>query len=264
MKIKNLNYESLMMLFLIFCFLGCGADEIVSIPESDDSIVGFTTVDLDANKPVVRGGEAVLGNLIADSFLFYAIDEGYDVDFAMANGGNIRFNSTTRSSGIYPSGDITQDDINELLPFNNSGIIVEITGLELRSTIERSVHALPISEGSSGNGAFAHVSSGVQIVVDTSLPAQIIDELNNVETIATEGERVVQVTINGELLDIQQTYLVLIPSFAAGGGDAYVMLGAISDDRKIDLGEPLKFALKDYLELNSPVTPIIENRIIVE
>lgn len=248
----------------MFFLFGCNADDIAPIAESDESVAGFTTVDLDANKPVVRGGEAVLGNLIADSFLSYAINEGYNVDFAMANGGNIRFNSTTRTNGIYPAGDITQDDINELLPFNNTGIIVEITGLELKSTLERSVHALPISEGNSGNGAFAHVSSGIQIVVDTSLQAQIIDELNNVGSITIEGERVVQVTINGELLDLQRTYLVLIPSFAAGGGDAYVTLGAIGDDRKIDLAEPLKIALRDYLAVISPVTPIIENRILVD
>ena len=264
MKNKNLNYERLMIIFSVFFFLGCGADDIVPKPEPDESVAGFTTVDLDANKPVIRGGEAVLGNLIADSFFFYAIDKGYNVDFSMANGGNIRFNSTTRPNGIYPAGNITQDDINELLPFNNTGIIVEITGLELKSTLERSVHALPLSEGSSGNGAFAHVSSGVQIVVDTSLQAQIIDELNNVGTITIEGERVVQVTINGELLDLQRTYLALIPSFAAGGGDAYVMLGAIGDDRKIDLAEPLKVALRNYLAVISPVTPIIENRILVD
>ncbi len=264
MKIKSLNYESLTIILFILCFLGCGADDIVSVPESDDSVVGFTTVDLDANKPIVRGGEAVLGNLIADAFLSYAIEEGYDIDFAMANGGNMRFNSTTRPDGIYPTGDITQDDINELLPFDNTGIIIEITGLELKSTFERSVHALPVPEGSSGNGAFAHLSSGVQIVVDTSLQTQIIDELNDVETIATEGERVVQITINGEQLNLEQTYLVLIPSFAAGGGDAYVTLGAIGDDRKTDLAEPLKLALRDYLETNSPVTPIIENRILAD
>jgi 2',3'-cyclic-nucleotide 2'-phosphodiesterase (5'-nucleotidase family) len=264
MKIKNLYCESAIIICFIFCFIGCSADDIVPVPQSDESVVGFTTVDLDANKPVVRGREAVIGNLIADSFLFYALEEGYDVDFAMANGGNIRFNSTTRPNGIYPIGDITQNDINEILPFNNTGIIVEITGLELKSTLERSVHALPIPEGSSGNGAFAHLSSGVQIFVDTSLQAQIIDELNNAESIAIEGNRVVQVTINGELLDLQRNYLVLIPSFAAGGGDAFVMLGAISDDKKTDLAEPLKFALQKYLETNSPVTPIIENRIIVD
>ena len=73
-----------------------------------------------------------------------------------------------------------------------------------------------------------------------------------------------QVTINGELLDLQHTYLVLIPSFAASGGDAYVMLGAIGDDRKIDLAEPLKIALRNYLAVISPVTPILENRILVD
>jgi 2',3'-cyclic-nucleotide 2'-phosphodiesterase (5'-nucleotidase family) len=256
--------KNLMMIFFAFCFLGCGADDIVAMSESDDSVVGFTTVDLDANKPVIRGGEAVLGNLIADSFFSHAIEEGYNIDFALANGGNIRFNSTTRPNGIYPAGNITQDDINELLPFNNTGVIVEITGQELKSSLERSVHALPVPAGSSGNGAFAHVSSGVQIIVDTNLQAQIIDELNNVGTIIIEGERVVQVTINGELLDLQRTYSVLIPSFAVGGGDSYIMLGAIGDDRKIDLGKSLKIALQNYLAVISPVTPIIENRILID
>ena len=256
--------QFILVLWGVIILSNCGADDIASEPEADDTLVGFTTVPLSANKPVVRGGESVLGNMVADSFLQHAHSLGYDVDFAMANGGNIRFNATKRPDGIYPVGDLTRDDTQEILPFNNTGIVLEITGAELKSTFERSVHALPLAEGSSGNGAFAQLSSGIQIVVDTDQQPQVIDELNNVESIVTEGERVQQVSINGEQLDMNSTYLVLIPSFAASGGDGYVLLGAINNDRRTDLGIHLVIALEDYLKQYSPVTPIIENRILID
>jgi len=252
------------LLCVLISMMGCGADDVATQDEVDQSVIGFTTVALDANKPVVRGGESVLGNLIADSFLKHAIEKGFEVDFAMINGGNIRFDSSVHPSGIYPIGELTRADVNEILPFNNTGIIIQITGAELKSTLERSVHELPIPAGTNGGGAFLQLSAGVQVIVDTRQQTQVIDELNNEMTIVTEGERIIQLLINGESLDLSKTYLVLLSSFAASGGDGFIVVGNIEQTRKIDLGEPLRNALEGYLIANTPVSPIIENRILID
>lgn len=261
MVLNKLKKVSILTVLLLIS--SCGQDDIVPVPEPNDSIVGFSTVELNANKPVVRGGEAVLGNLVADSFAAYARSQNHNIDFAVANGGNIRFDSALRPDGIYPAGNITQDNAHEILPFNNTGIVIEITGAELKSTFERSVYAIPVTDTFTGSGAFMQLSSGIQIVVDINLPAQILDELNGVERIVSEGQRVIQVSINGEPMQLDKNYLVLIPSYAAGGGDGFVALGAINSERRVDLGIPLVEALIDYLNINSPITPIIENRILV-
>ena len=83
---------------LKFMALGFGLSLLVSCddnlfekPEADDTFVGITLVDLDANKVVVRGEEALLGNVVTDAMLYYAIQNNIDVDVALANGGGIRF-----------------------------------------------------------------------------------------------------------------------------------------------------------------------------
>jgi len=260
MKLLN----KLIPLFFIYFTLGCGSDDVAGNAEVDQSIVGYTTVALDANKNVVRGNEAILGNLIADSFLDYAKQKGFMIDFALVNGGNIRFSSLLHPNGVYPIGNITAANIDELLPFGDSGIVIQITGAELKSTLERSVNAIPIPDGSSGSGAFMQLSSGIQIVVDSSQQNQVIDELTNVASIVTEGQRIVQVLINGESLDLQREYLVLVPEFVADGGDGFVALNNIEAERKTDLQEPLDIALDSYLRKTSPVTPILENRILID
>jgi len=243
---------------------GCGASDIANEPAVDQSMVGYTTVPLDANKAVVRGKEAVLGNLVADAFVEYARENGYDVDFAIVNGGNLRFDPNVRADGIYPAGEITRENVSEILPFGNSGIILTITGGELKKTLERSVHHLPLTPDEDGNGAFLHFSAGVQVVADLSRQPQVIDELNQETEIVTPGERIVSMTLNGDNLDLEANYLVLASSFIAGGGDGHLTLGQIEDSRRTDLGEDLVVALENYFRQNSPVTPIVENRIIID
>lgn len=248
---------------LCLMLAGCGADKVASEPVVDETVVGFSTVALDANKAHVRGGETALGNLIADAMYEYADLQGQGIDVAWINGGNIRFDSQTRADGIYPSGDISKAQVLEVLPFLNTGVIVTMTGMALKSSLERSVHLLPVPLGDSGSGAFIHVSSQMQVFVELSQVAQDLDELNEPVSIAVEGQRVVSILLNGNEIDETQNYRVLMPDYIARGGDGFVRLGEIDPQNKIDLGFTIATTLETYLLNHSPVTPIVENRIVI-
>ena len=101
------------------------------------------------------------------------------------------------------------------------------------------------------------------IVVDTSRPAQIVDQLSDTSSIISEGERIQSILIDGIEINPEATYKILFSNFIANGGDSFVALGNIPDPRKKDLGEDLAFALKNYITSLGTVNPQIENRIII-
>ena len=71
----------------------------------------------------VRKRETALGDIIADSMLWYT--RNMDVDFAIQNGGGIRANLF--------EGQITMKSIYEILPFDNSVVVVTLKGSDLQS-----------------------------------------------------------------------------------------------------------------------------------
>jgi len=247
----------------LFLLVACSQDATVSKPESSTLVVGFTNVPLDASRVVVRGRESLIGNLISDALLFEAQSDGESLDGSLINGGGIRFDSVRHSDGIYPAGELTEDDIHEMLPFGNTGVVVQMTGSDIKSSFERSVHALPILGDNLGSGAFLQVSHNFMVTVDLSQTSQIVDELSETPSILTSGERIQSILINGENLVPDQTYNILVPNFIADGGDSYVALANIPESKKkrlnIDLVEPLI----DYIKTQGVVSPILEDRIII-
>ncbi len=238
-------------------------DNTVNRPETSDIVIGFTNVPLDAQRDVIRNEEAALGNLITDAMLAYVVGLGEPIDGVLINGGGIRYNIQRHPDGIYPAGELTEDDIKEMLPFGNTGFIVQMTGSELKSTLERSVHALPVLEGSFGTGAFLQVSANFRIIVDLDQAAQVLNELDAETTIASPGGRIVSVLINGQQLSPDESYQIFLPSFIASGEDGYLAVGAIPDNDKKDLGLDLAVPLASYFRSQEIVTPIIEGRIII-
>jgi len=243
--------------FLISC-----DDNLIEKPEPNTDIVGITQVALDANKVVIRGEEALLGNVVADAMLYYADQNGIDVDVALANGGGIRFTSSSHPDGIYPAGNLTVQDISEILPFGGGSVVLTMTGAELMSTLERGVFGLPIPEGDSGAGAFLQVSSTLEIDVNLQNPAQVLgtDE-NDDDIIVSEGTRITFAKVKGQTLDLNGTYKVMTGGFPASGGDGFVTMGSIADSLKMDIEEEADEILRQYVEANSPIAPTIEGRI---
>ncbi|SFI09985.1 5'-nucleotidase [Tindallia magadiensis] len=186
--------------------------------------VGETNVHLDGEREQVRAGETNLGNLIADSMVWIT-----NADFAFTNGGGIR-------SSI-AEGSITKEDIIAVLPFGNRVVTVEMKGSAVIKALEVSAADYPEPAGK-----FAHVS-GMNYTIDPNKPA---------------GQRISDVTIAGESIDKEASYVMATNDFLAAGGDEMTMLAEapiISDFVSLDE------ALMEYLSYMGAVSPEIEGRI---
>ena len=105
------------------------------------------THDAEGNR-IVRNQETNLGNLISDAFRHVL-----GADIAYFNGGGIR-------SSI-EAGEITFNDLLNVLPFNNTGVVVEVSGQTIVEMLELTVAKWPAE-----NANFPHVS-GVTFSVNT-------------------------------------------------------------------------------------------------
>ncbi|MDZ5711411.1 5'-nucleotidase C-terminal domain-containing protein [Jeotgalibacillus haloalkalitolerans] len=192
-----------------------------------NEVVGSTPVALDGARENVRTQETNLGNLITD-----AMRSTLGTDIAITNGGGIR--------ASIDAGEVTRGEVEEVLPFINTLVQMNVTGEQLLAALEHSVRMAPEQ-----NGGFLHIS-GFSFKYDASAPA---------------GSRVTEVLVGGEPLDTEKVYTVATNDFTAAGGDGYTMFSA--DDVVFDSGELLSAVLTEALASGQPI-PGVEGRIVSE
>jgi 5'-nucleotidase/UDP-sugar diphosphatase len=249
---KKTNLLLIIILGIIITFASCKPEE-----EVDPNVVGQIEVALDANKTIVRTQECLAGNLVADAIKDYGVFLGKTVDFAVFNGGGIRFDAETRADGIYPAGDFTYDDAEEMFPFGNTLMIVEVTGEQLKSIFERSVASLPAGEGN-----FLQISSEVKITIDTLLAAQVVNKTDS--TLTSEGLRIKSIKINNVEYNPASTYKIITSDFIGGGGDFFIALKNLETSKRTSLDSLCQKAIIYYIKENTPVTPVLGSRIVFE
>ena len=131
-----------------------------------DVEIGMTETPLDSRRATVRGGEAAMGNLIAD-----ALKAAVGADVAITNGGGIRADKQ------YQAGQkLTRRDILSEMPFGNTTVLIEVTGAQIKDALENGV-----SQVRELGGRFPQVS-GIVAEVEVKEPV---------------GSRVKSVKING-------------------------------------------------------------------
>ncbi len=139
-------------------------------------------------EPLQRdGSQNVLGDLVADAL-------------RAAAGAQVGLINNTGIRSSLPAGAVTWGEVQEVLPFGNAVVRMEVTGATLRSVME---HAL------GGGEARAHVS-GLRVRADA--------------TRAT-GNRVVSLTLeDGTPVRDEARYVLGTQDFLASGGSGYAML----------------------------------------
>ncbi len=160
---------------------------IGEVDEQLAEVIGENKIYLNGQREYVRAGETNLGNLLTD-----AMRDATDADVAISNGGGIRASIDV--------GDITKGDVASVLPFGNALVTLEITGQEMLDALEIGAAAYP-----EPNGAFLQIS-GASYEIDPS---------------EEQGERIKNVMVDGEPLDLGETYLIATNDFIAAGGDGY-------------------------------------------
>ena len=155
----------------------------------------------------VPGGTLPQGSMIAplvcDAMLWKANQLGSGADIALQNAGGVRID--------IPAGEITVGTVYRLLPFANTLAVLDVTGTELRQTLEGALTAI-FDQGLS-DGAFPYVA-GLEYHAN----------MNGVS-----GQRItsmVLVTEDGTKYELHpdSTYRLVTNAFVARGGDGYGLL----------------------------------------
>ena len=149
--------------------------------------------------------ECTLGDIIADSY-----KELLSTNLTLLNGGLIRTNLL--------KGEVTRKNIIDVLPFFSSIFVIEVTGQTILDTLEFSASKLPNSFG-----VILQISGGT-FNIDTSIETPVETESNGMFVKISGKRRVSNVKINGENIDLNKKYKVIVPEFIHSGGDGYSML----------------------------------------
>jgi 2',3'-cyclic-nucleotide 2'-phosphodiesterase/3'-nucleotidase len=133
-----------------------------------------------------RAGESLVGNLVSD-----AIRNAAGADLALLNNGALRAD--------LPEGTVTRGMIYDLMPFEITVVTTELTGAEVRRTIEEGLRHEHLTQ-----------VSGLRYTFDLGAP---------------EFARVVALSnADGTAFDETRTYRIACNVFMAEGGDGYETL----------------------------------------
>jgi len=186
------------------------------------AIVGLTAYELPKRKP-----EGILNNFLADAIFQVCQNASQKpIDFCVLNYGGIRLPAL-------PQGDISKSMIYELLPFDNYMTVLNLSS----DMLQQFFNHIALKGG-------WPVSEQVQFKLDT---------LKN---------KAVDIKINGEVLDLNRIYKVVMPDYIANGGDECSMLKTIPQQ---NLNILMRDAMLDYLSIhNDTIAPTLEKRIYYE
>jgi 2',3'-cyclic-nucleotide 2'-phosphodiesterase (5'-nucleotidase family) len=154
-------------------------------------------------------GESPLGNLVTDAWR-----EHLDADLAITNSGGLRDD--------LPPGNVTLQEIFNVLPFGNSLVVITLRGDEFRNLLKRKISADRIG--------FA--LSGCRLTIDLSLP---------------EGQRIIEITIGGQPLQDDRTYKLATTEYLREGNSRFEALAAVPDDRVTYTGILEREAVGEYI-----------------
>jgi 5'-nucleotidase / UDP-sugar diphosphatase len=184
--------------------------------------VGETAVELSARREVIRRGEALFGDWVAD--LARDITQA---DLALFNGGGFR--------ATIPAGTVTLKHIYQAFPFRNELVVGGLTGTQVLATLQRSAALDPLDNP----GGFLQVS-GVRY------------------TIAADGS-LADVSLGGRPMDPSRVYRVVTSDFLAAGGDGYAGLQQMQD--KVMTGRLISDMVIEAFRIGGTPAPQLDGRI---
>lgn len=168
-----------------------------------------------------------IGNLMADAVYeesnpIFKSRTGKDIDFVLLNHGGIR--------SILSKGDVTTKAAYELMPFDNSVVVVELKGEHVKELLEYLSKAKR-----------AHPISKLKLVIDSDF---------NVKS----------AFVNTIPIDFNKTYNIATNDYLYNGGDRMDFFKA--SDTLYDLDYKIRNVLLDYFTKKDTLNPVIDDRFI--
>ncbi len=192
--------------------------------------LALTKSTLDSRHSVIRSRESTMASLILD-----ALKEDLGAECALMSGGIVRGDRLYR-----PGASITYKDLMQELAFDNHNVLLEAKGVDILKALENGV-----SQCEDLAGRFPQVS-GMEV---------FFNENNRV------GERIIEVLINGQTLDVSRSYKLATNTYNAQGGDGFYSL--CNAHRLISSNEAGKLidTVVKYLKKHPEIDQKIEGRI---
>jgi 5'-nucleotidase/UDP-sugar diphosphatase len=182
-------------------------------------VVGTLKSDLD--NPRDENG---IGNMIGDAFVEYGQKQGWKTDVAFYNAAGVR--------APLKAGPVTYGQLYAVLPFENTIVSVDLTGVQLKEVLE----------DASGRAGRLQIGGG-----------RWVYQFNN-----PAGQRVLEATIAGAPLDPKRVYHVATIDYLLLGGDGHTWFGKGTN---ITYGDIEVDAVAAYMTAHSPLDPKVEGRI---
>lgn len=195
------------------------------IDEDLNKVISFSPVAMDKSK---GKWQTTIGNLFAEATLeevnpIFKSRYGKDIDICMLNHGGIR--------SIISEGNVTTRTAFEVMPFENSAVVVELKGTQIKELAE-----YVIAEKK------PHPLAGITIIIDAN------NQIKNIK-------------INHQDLDLNKTYYVVTNDYLALGGDN---MKFFTKGEKFVMDYKLRNVLLAYFQKNNPLPVITTQRIIEE
>ena len=193
--------------------------------ESDlDNIISYSLKTYTKNDGEFN---TAIGNFMADAVYeqanpVFKSRTGYDIDMVILNHGGIR--------SVLSKGNITTRTAYELMPFENSIVVVALNGKNIYGLVEYLVE-----------GKRAHPVSNFMLKIDK--------DFNVVETL-----------INNQEIDTLKTYYVATNDYLYSGGGNMTFFKP--NDSLYDLNYKIRNALIDYFKKTDTIKPVIDSRFI--
>jgi len=194
-----------------------------------ETVVGISRVPLDGISSHLRTAETNLGDVVAD-----AIRADARADIAIVNSGSIRGNR------VFPPGPLTRRTLIEIHPFDNVIVKLTMPGRVVLQALNTGVDKLPAAAG-----VFPQVS-GLTMVVSPGAPP---------------GDRVRDVRVNFQPLQLDRMYTVGIADFIFRGGDGYTMFAGQKVLVGPEAGTLISLAIEKYVAAQREITQQVDGRI---
>ncbi|NRP11379.1 Trifunctional nucleotide phosphoesterase protein YfkN [Aliiroseovarius sp. xm-m-379] len=204
------------------------AEAAKPLDEIRNKVVASSAEAIDGERGSCRAKECAMGNIIAEAMLDRVKDQG--IEIAIQNGGGIR--------ASIDAGDVTMGEVLTVLPFQNTLSTFQVDGATIVAALENGV-----SQHEEGAGRFPQVA-GMSFAFDVSKPA---------------GERVSDVMVGGQPIDLAKIYGVVSNNYVRNGGDGYKMFRDAQN--AYDFGPDLADVTAEYMARMAPVTPMLDGRI---
>jgi 5'-nucleotidase / UDP-sugar diphosphatase len=198
-------------------------------------VVGTAVSKLNGERGDVRKRETNLSNVIADANLWKT--QKYGTTISLQNGGGVR--------ASIEAGPITVGQIINVQPFGNTLFVLDLTGAEVRASLENGV-----SQWETGAGRFLQVA-GIKYTFDLA---------------QKPGSRITDVQIKDgvgfKAIDPAAVYKVVVNNFIASGGDGFDALKSAKGVRT-DTYLPDYQVMQEYFASLKTIDAKLEGRITI-